>query len=1091
MRLKRRVLAISAVLCVVARPAASQVRSASELPIDVYAYGGLLGRVEGFREHPPGDAIPLEPPFDRTTLWGGAVGLRQTLERIGALRDAVRLVTGDNLPADIDAAGWSIDHPFWQELLATRPDVIALGDEDFIRGLANLPTAGVFARWLHEFRQAVRTRSAGYTNALLASNAAVRVRSPGMNVVKQKNAELAVDKNASIGWQSTLVIEHDGKPSQLVFALGRNSRCPFPDEWQDGARPAHCEDFDPDKTTLTQTADDVWHSALAFVTPFRPATRYFLSMRRAGIDDSTFEFETDRALTPFTEGLPYATVTRGTVRFTVAALVSPDLGEQFVTEALEWTHTRASNCTLASGAPARTCTLEFHEPAAALSRIVEWSRDRDTRVAAPMMLISSLEDVPSLDLLSQLADVRVLVLHPENRLLGRAATPVQDSALEKRRSGDLGYNGVLDAQFPGVARATVRPEWFGETIQRVRAVIKTVPGAPRVEFTGVTTEMTPVAGRPLCWSPAGTPAAPHVKYSVRTNDAPTFLQLPGTFPLYPPARPSVPIGGGIEQGNLWTAMAEFLSLFLDTARERTNADVAILPTTFVDEEVIGQFAGPPARTLDWLSEHVFHQAVYRPEPVVRARVTADALPGLLTKLFAEPGYCAAGLGLPCPVRSFEARHLRINGRPEVPGHHYFVAVPESVARSFDLAYSDRSRVDIVHPTAHRIAAGAAVPLSGPRCEDDSPSVVLTSAAVSTSADPEPLAARLEKSRTRFFFAQADPFSVEYRKVSASESARDENTVFPVIPLVGRQVKLEEQQKYNFKGDAGYAFNDRLAIRAQTAIKYARSEVGDEESITEDEWRYGGRFDVRVGRLTFFGGFFYQRQFERLKVRTFTPTRRFRLDPQDADTEVPGVEQSGPVIRETRPAIRYRFVAGGAELPRWGRSWFSLENGVVEFDRGSFNDVPLAPRLAGEPIDVAEFIRLGPQGLLNTLYAQNSPLIREGAEITFDTDRDEIRDSFAKARLVFAQRVRLKPGAGWKGLELQTDAEVRWFPWTLPAALLPRASIDVKTKALWPVGRLLKVGPFVDVYRARARDTDWFMTTSAGVTLESPLFWKRH
>src|SRR5262245_8813888 len=118
--------------------------NAAPVPFAFVTFGGFLGYLDGFVEYPAG---PWDPGTKGTALpSGGVIGVKQWLASASSTPAAggaktVRLMSGNNMPwyrhpdGNGSLTATHRRHEFWNRVASLSPDVVALGVEDFARGL--------------------------------------------------------------------------------------------------------------------------------------------------------------------------------------------------------------------------------------------------------------------------------------------------------------------------------------------------------------------------------------------------------------------------------------------------------------------------------------------------------------------------------------------------------------------------------------------------------------------------------------------------------------------------------------------------------------------------------------------------------------------------------------------------------------------------------------------------------------------------------------------------------------------------------------------------------------------------------------------
>ena len=533
---KRRLVAAVAVMCALfagASPLAARQTPSSK--VKIVAFGGFLGFVDGLYELPAGvhDETLAGPS-------GGLVGVRRLLKK-DVYKDGLRLVTGNNMPRyagdsekPTKLPPTSVSHPFWTLLATLAPAAVAIGAEDIAHALSEADGASHLAQLMQK-----------PPVPFVASNVFIRSKAKSMNAVHQGSYHLEVSADESldllrrltVGCDATCASEEAATLEDLGL-IGRPAAA--------GTMPLKAS---PEADNKHWTID--LKSA-----PLRPGRQYRLS-----IHGVVFTFQTVAALTPDADGLPVITHadTANSVTYRVLAFVQPDVLTQFTPQQRQWKR-GARN---AAPCPAETCELVILSPSATWTSLAPRVPHGPSDGVLTAML--DLEDETTLELLQLSPAFRVVMLSPDTTLLGRAA-PAEP---RKDLGGDLGYNAIVDvasrAEFPGLTRVLMRPEWLGETVHTFQAapgLVKDQSGKDvLMALNNPKTEMEFVPGAPL----RARLKDGELQYFVTDRPDETGrerdIEVGGRYTAYPGYNGKGTIFDGIPIRDLWTnsrSMTAFL-----------------------------------------------------------------------------------------------------------------------------------------------------------------------------------------------------------------------------------------------------------------------------------------------------------------------------------------------------------------------------------------------------------------------------------------------------------------------------------------------------------------------------------------------------
>jgi hypothetical protein len=746
--------------------AAAQAASPSEIkvPVDInlLTIGGFLGQLDGFCEEPGGtydlefarqDGVQgcaeKDGTFNREAdkqrkehkepQWpvtlGGLLGGKAWVERERKATNAVVVVTGNNQVANftfLDEA--SLLNPptgpvkkeelqpdaertvqtgarfrrFWQEMAALDADAIGLAAEDFVRSLrdpreADTPDAptknrpSIFYRWLQQI-----TAPANGPR-IISSNAYIKLKETGwfdeLQKVKHDGFSLAgIDEDESAGWLTGVTVNH---PDQADIAIAL---------YEDGVAPLQIATATTaaGKTTTTLTPAG---GALRPGHSYEVVAKFKVEVARGVFESRTvvMRFKTHRALTP-RAGNPepfrdFPVVVKNWIEgspILIVNLIDPAVKSLVGKDALKW---RGPGC------PADECEIDFLPPVAAMTSIVSRAYPTGDGRKPFIVLISSLSDTQTQEVLAAFPEIRMVVLPQESFMLGRGSrsyeaktTPTlpENETLEGRLgrratvqsySGDLGLFGIISGDRPPATLLVARPEWIGEVAAKLSAKVTYLNSEWRVDNETAASHLVP--GAALEWRPGVCPAGTRAGttctvFSMRWQDEevpygsfPNFLKCPVT------AKPDDKCSRFAE-----LADAEPFNVFAgDTLRRATGSELAIVPGDLVDPDGHAWLKKYLAPThTDVLTRFTLERVIYRSFRIVRATVSgADLVATIDRALKSEihEGSCVVGLTDACEksVDIRQADRTAVNGRAVDRRLFYTIAMPEGLAETLALSRS--------------------------------------------------------------------------------------------------------------------------------------------------------------------------------------------------------------------------------------------------------------------------------------------------------------------------------------------------------------------------------------------------------------------
>jgi hypothetical protein len=861
---------------------------------------------------------------------------------------------------------------FWTVMQQMKPDAIALGPEDFIRslravGVTSTQAEGDRARRFVDWVR--RGGGDGLDLPFLASNVVVKTEREGMNVVKSGKYELDAAKDESIGWVHTLTITHPAG-SHATFELREFDAAPAT-----GKSPAASVAPERLVATTSKTDDDGEKTTLTIVDgTLRPAKSYRLSVTLQPAPATgalVFTFSTHAALMPehLQEGLPLdgaGALLRG---FPVLwkQLAGQVSGEQLLIVSL-----LSPNVKLSLGDTAWTWTegtatkrhIDIIPPADALDLLLRQVAAQPSARRPFIVLISELEDKETLRVLDQFPEVRVALVPPESRILGRAARATEIDA-EKNLvaarfsaraaapgqvplsfSGDLGFSAIANGDEPSATLVLARPEWIGETGARIDLRMQRNADEEWL-VDHATAQVDTVTGVPLDYSVQGGHVTywPQGRRELAVDDFTPYTVCP-----MPPAA-----GTECEDyRKIWTDQATFAAVARDAIKTAAHADIAVIPTDIVDRYAHGWLKHAlTAGTTDWISRFILERTLFRSYRFVRADVAGDALLATITAIQNDPlgnesQFCISGFGsaeCPSAISLKRPDRLRIDGLPFDAKRYYTIVLPDSLAEKLDLTHKDKvsDSLDTV------------------RALDE----YLVGELWRTARSDTPLSARLEQRTTRSVssFWNVSKLDFGYSSIVVREPPNRKSSL-QNVPVDFAGAKTRNTWSVDLDSDLTPVQTPQFALRVPTTIAYHR--VRDSEGIFSydpDQFVVGPRIESRLLKmlsakpLRFFGGFLWEGPLE-------PHTERFFASRTAVDTQRAGFKTSEQASFETDMMVQrniYSHATVGAEV--FQLASVPVKELVFNVKRASFD------YSKGYAARVPEELKVGPDGLtVGTLTA---------------------------------------------------------------------------------------------------------------------------
>lgn len=1033
-------------------------------PVVITATGGFLGYLDGQRAEPGETYGWTDAPK------GGAFGSADWLARNRKPGD-ILLVTANNLPLDIQpgtlrAVVLSIGKPpAWLSPDAQAriaPDAVGVGIDDFLRGLK----AGGAA----QFYALLRDPQAA---PFVVSNAIVRLHRKGMNGVSSGQYTLRIPRDTSVDWLTSMDVDCN--------------RCANVDVQLRETTP----DGGEQTMSVPTTADASYsHLTLDLPRPLRPDGRYQMTITgRDGSRPGTFGFRTHGALARVTaatdphapahlRGLPIRVVSRPVAIATdsenaadacparitadapivVVALADPTAKARLATSMWRWK---------GAGCPADTCEIDFLSALDAFDAVKAGVASGDPCDPPPTFaVLSGLNDAQMPELIAERPEIRWIVMDPDTRAMGTAR----------------GREGIINQSTPDTTQLWARPQWVGSSASIFSAQLtwRRRPSAPNRqsvwELTEPKVDTAIVEGRALDWTITPRPGrAPAIHY-VSKGDAREIAGPLDAYPTFPGM-----LTPSLTQGRMWTDLTEMSAFVLDIMRARGHADVAIVPSEFIDGETLDWLKseyddhGP----LNWLSRFVAARMFYREERVVVAEVPGSRIVDVINRIMdteraRNNDLFAAGLGTNDEVPRLTGSQ-RINGRAIAPEQFYRLAIPQSVAQENGLQADHVVVTSLLDEIDRRMraASGAAPTTRGS------------------------LGEQLEERfahRPRFYL-NATPARFDFQ----DEVVREGNPgVFSKIPLEGRSAQALE--RWGFAGNAEMGIDYRsVAYRVLGEATFARQQIANLISYPTDEWTAGLRADWKVERAgvhRVFGGVFRQSWFSNHVNDAITPTRTVEnfFDPKTGTT-VSSATVAGPSVRPAVAKPLFDFFRGGVDLEPMSGKGFTLSGVALAYDFGRVQrDRDTVSISGGTPLTLDLVYERGLETLVNEAYRNDPQAFAANPTVTFGYAEHDQR------RVQIDGTLAIRPGAAFlHDATWTTTGRYRryfdhddFFDFTAKRSMLVRSQID------WTLFTRVRIGPFIDYYRVDAKGASGpFEDRKLGIGVSMPLhlaikpgFWLR-
>jgi hypothetical protein len=972
-----------------------------------FSLGGLLGAIDWVTEQ-------RTKPNPLVVLSGNNQVANFTFldeaRLISVPRDFV-INPGATRPEQTQARFWR----FWREMQNLKADAIGLGVEDFVRSLRDprdaadestpTPVAdrpAIFYRWLQ------RITGADWELPLISSNAVVKLRGPALNTVTTNGYTLEnISAKESVGWLTDLEVTHPSADNLTLFLN---------------------EEFDGTSRPVTQVMAEDKSTSTKIPIPegtLRPGRRYDL---QAGSSSTGLFFHTHRALTPHAknpaifEGFPIVAKTIGKTPILIVSLIDPDLKTLLGSDTWKWTGARC---------PAAECEIDLQQPAAVMTDILRRAYPPTAKEKPLVLLISSLTDAQTQDVLGKFPEIRFAILPQESQLLGRASRAYEtqnEDTLEDRLarrdkergySGDQGLHSIVNGSRPQATLLMARPEWIGEVAATMRTVLSYSDHLEwRLDHAEVDSMLVP--GAALSWhaptcDPKGFPRQGAVFCLIWKGDPMPY----GSFPSYQACNPqaSTPSDACTRFAELFTA-THFSTFAGDSLRRATSSELAVIPGLMVDEDAQTWIDGVvDSKHTNVMTRFMLERLVYRSFRMVRTAVSGAELVATLDNALKSANHrdaCVVGIGSRCAtaIDTKKPDRVLINGRLIDSRKYYAVAMPEGLAQELKLQKSSwplRS-VDAVSAIHQRLVGDG-----GKGWYIDEPSGADVSARIQATAKDE-----------MQFHAIASSLEFGYANLALDEATNQAGSIKRTeIDFRG----ISPSKTMLWKANLDFALLDaaQWAVRAVGEVDYKRrTDVKtDQRSLEANQWLAGARFDWKVPawnrELRAYGGYFREGEVD---GPTDYLTARILVDLGGGSQRLRDAPFVTPFDR--RP-LMFQYAAVGVDLLNaWkggGTTQVPIDISKIafQFATGQRYNVPVGMRINGIEQDREVFRTSGAQALLNAYFRDN--------EATFSTDVvleaiDEQRDR-NRFQVEFNLEPRFKVGEqNWR---VGFESRVRWFP----------------------------------------------------------------
>jgi hypothetical protein len=1117
---------------------------ADAIPLRMLAAGGFLGQLDGFCEHPGGtydisvvathclpggpggrvasdEAARKQVPGQKwPAALGGVLGVKSWIDQYRQPASSLLFIIGNNQPADysfgvqesvtprqVQAVAYDTARKrssnFWKEIGDLKPTVVALGPEDFIRSLRN-PAGPAAPGRAEAFVTWVRDNPL----PLLASNAIVKLTRENLNTVKSGDYELEIDEDQSVDWVSSLKLAH---PSNAIMTITlEESANSLKDATTAGTAIGITSTLDP---------NDSSHTTLTVSTgSLLPARHYRLRVAAEG-QTHTFLFRTHRALLPatlerdprvgptasrvsaaelltgFSVAVNPLTVRTGSVPVNerddmlILSLVDPDTNLGLGTSA--WTYEVRE-----AGEEPIEASVAFSSPATVVGTLFRRLAVAGARTPY-VVLLSSLGDEITLDLLETYPEIRTVVLPPESALLGRASRQtdtnpahVVERAFGARRqvnandpttySGDLGFGSVVDVLRPTAAQVWTRPEWIGETGATIDVSLARNPYGEWGTYRPAV-EVRTIPGTPLDYERRGDEV---VYWPVGRKDD----LLLGPYKAYLP-NPSQVTPKNLENFlSIWKNAGTFAVAAGDALRKALAADVAVVPDDLYDRDAIAWLAyALDGSNGEWLSRFILERAIFRSHRFVRADVPGSELFDKVGKALSDPldvgtKACAVGMNGPSCRATFDKQHperVRVRDRAIVTSVFYNVTAPDAIAQKLELEHDDeiadsRDALGVVDHYLMQHLWEETVNLQPPSLG-------------------ELVAGRARRERRSYLNVRTLELGLDQMFVGEPEGREG---VLANLPVDFKAAKPERTVSGKLDLDLateGPRFAGRVLgmVDMSKRTVFKKDPTPDEITFPRDSFMVGARVEVRklqgddAIERRYYGGVF--------KEGPGRPTELNLTATRDGDTQRDGFktqERAGFQTPLSFAPSQFLYGAGGIELLPAAKDIIPAEalsatitKATADVAGGTQSNVLVGLKLGGVEQSLDRFLGEGAQKLLNEYFANNSAAFTDAVKWEADL----------RSKRQMRIRLNLEGEIGWKPSTKTYKATVafqyNYFRVQDAPDLALANSIKFTSDFKIPLWWRLEVVPSYEVQRAsiRASSNDTFWAQRFKVRANIPLF----
>lgn len=1002
----------------------------SPVPVKVVTLGGFLGQLDGWCEFPGGsydhsfaqreDLIGCADVGGRVTprrpdspfALGGLIGARAWVAEQQKQPETIVVVSGNNQVANftflderrllnqaLTSVNTTVDPKaprpdqtqarfwrFWRDMSLLKADAIGLATEDFVRSLrdprdmadrsapvGNRPST--FYRWLQEIT------GQPHGPKLVSSNTVVRIRRKGrsndLNIVQKEGYSLdGVSDDESVGWLTELKVTHPAGEGLTLTLF---------------------EDVNGQRRRVAQAIADQAAVSTTIALPegtLQPAHQYVVTAT-IGTTATELRFQTHRALTPRADstdgfgGFPVITrVLADGSPLLIVSLMDPGIKTLLGNDAWRWSGP-------GSGCPVDECEIDVLPPADVMRTLLERAFPNNSNRRKPIvLLISSLTDADTQQVLNEFPEIRFVVLPQESQMLGRASRSYEtlnENALtdrlarrqpERDYSGDQGLFGVFNGTRPQATSLWVRPEWIGEVAATMSA---TLSYASHDEWTvdNEQLESWPVPGAALEWDrgPCGGDPAPECTiFSVRWQGA----SLPyGSFQAYLFCDPGAdtPSDQCARMDDLFTA--DHFPVFAgDALRRATGSELAFVPGTLIDPDArvwIDRVVDGQHTHL--LTRFILERLIYRSFRIVRASVSGADLVNTINKALksaTHSGSCVVGLDGGCAesINTKKPDHVTINGRLVDARLYYAIAMPEGLAQELTLD----------HSTGHRHTTDAVSALNEALSPTGDPGWYVSGSATESVSD------RLAKRGVRELqhHAVVSSFEFGYTDLGLNESTNNAGSI-KKTEIDFRSITPSRTTVWKANIDLSAVDTYRIALRGIGEIDYKRrTDAKNQRALDNNQWLAGARFDLKIPaakrELRAYVGYFREGEVDGpTEYLTATIAR-------DGDDGFRMMRQAAGVTSFDRRPLLFQYAAVGMDLLNAWKTGshrkvpVDITKVAIQFATGQRLNIPAGVEIGGVRQSTELFVTGGGQAVLDAYFAANQSTFSPDVVMTAIAER---------------------------------------------------------------------------------------------------------